>query len=111
MQLQPPLSPISPEPEVAVIPSVEQMIESFQGMDFGQYDHLGERMFFEQKSQPGGSSSSHQFPHGPPHFAPQFRPSPQLFATGPKIFAGQFVGSQFVGPYSEPLPFSSTFMG
>ena len=29
MQLQPPLSPISPEPEAAVIPSVEQMIESF----------------------------------------------------------------------------------
>ena len=48
MQLQPPLSPISPEPEAAVIPSVEQMIESFQGMDFGQYDHLGEQMFFDQ---------------------------------------------------------------
>ena len=47
MQLQPPLSPISPEPEAVVIPSVQQMIESFQGMDFGQYDHLGERMFFE----------------------------------------------------------------
>ena len=42
MQLQPPLSPISPEPEAAVIPSVEQIIESFQGMDFGQYDHLGD---------------------------------------------------------------------
>ena len=46
--LQPPLSPISPEPEAAVIPSVEQMIESFQGMDFGQYDYLGERIFSEQ---------------------------------------------------------------
>ena len=109
--LQPPLSPISPEPEAVVIPSVEQMIESFQGMDFGQYDHLGEQMFFDQENQPGGSSSAQQFGHGPPHFAPQFRPSPQLFATGPKIFAGQFVGSQFIGPYSEPLPFSSTFMG
>ena len=59
MQLQPPLSPISPEPEAVVIPSVEQMIESFQGMDFGQYDHLGERMIFEQQSQLGGSSSAH----------------------------------------------------
>ena len=29
MQLQPLLSPISSEPEAAVIPSVEQMIESF----------------------------------------------------------------------------------
>ena len=48
MQLQPPLSPISPEPEAAVIPSVEQMIENFQGMDFGQYDYLGERIFSEQ---------------------------------------------------------------
>ena len=84
MQLQPPLSPISPESEVAVIPSVEQMIESFQGMDFGQYDYLGERMFFEQESQLGGSSSAHQFPQGPPpHFAPQFRPGPQLFTSGP----------------------------
>ena len=35
LQLQPPLSPISPEPKATVIPSVEQMIESFQGMDFG----------------------------------------------------------------------------
>ena len=35
MQLQPPLSPISPEPDVAAIPSVEQMIETFQGIDFG----------------------------------------------------------------------------
>ena len=35
MQLQPPLTPIPPEPEVAVIPLVEQMIENFQGMDFG----------------------------------------------------------------------------
>ena len=35
MQLQPPLSPISPKPEAVVIPSVEQMIESFQGIDFG----------------------------------------------------------------------------
>src|SRR6185312_3018056 len=70
MQLQPSLSPISLEPEAAVIPSVEQMIESFQGMDFGQYDHLGERMFLEQESQPGGSSTAHQFPHGPPHFTP-----------------------------------------
>ena len=59
LQLQPPLSPIFPEPEAAVIPLVEQMIESFQGMDFGQYDYLGERMFFEQESQPGGSSSAH----------------------------------------------------
>ena len=58
LQLQPPLSPISPESEVAVIPSVEQMIESFWGMDFGKYDYLGERMFFEQESQPGGSSSA-----------------------------------------------------
>ena len=89
MHLHPPLSPISPEPEAAVIPSVEQMIESFQGMDFGQYDYLGERMFFEQESQPGGSSSAHQFPQGPlPHFAPQFRPGPQLFASGPQMFAG-----------------------
>ena len=71
LQLQPPLSPISPEPEAAVIPSVEQMIESFQGIDFGQYDYLGERLFFEQESQPDGSSSADQFPHGPPpHFAP-----------------------------------------
>ena len=48
MQLQPPLSPISPETEAAEIPSLDQMIESFQGMDFGQYDHLGEQMFFDQ---------------------------------------------------------------
>ena len=34
MQLQPPLSPISPELEAAEIPSLDQMIESFQGMDF-----------------------------------------------------------------------------
>ena len=40
MQLQPPLSPISPELEEAEIPSLDQMIECFQGMDFGQYDHL-----------------------------------------------------------------------
>ena len=53
MQLQPPLSPISPELEAAEIPSLDQMIESFQGMDFGQYDHLGEQMFFGQESQPG----------------------------------------------------------
>ena len=112
MQLQPPLSPISPEPEAAVIPSVEQMIESFQGMDFGQYDYLGERMFFEQESQSGGSSSAQQFRHGfPPHFAPQFHPGPQIFATNPQMFAGQFVGSQFPGPYSGPPPFTSSFMG
>ena len=81
-------------------------------MDFGQYDYLGERMFFEQESQPGGSSSAHQFPHKPPpHFVPQFRPGPQLFATGPQMFAGQFVGSQFAGPYSGPPPFTSSFMG
>ena len=93
MQLQPPLSPISPELEAAVIPSVQQMIESFQGMDFGQYDHLGEHMFFSQESQPGGSSSAHQFPHGPPPpFAPQFRPGPKFFTSGPQMFAGQFVG-------------------
>jgi hypothetical protein len=37
-------------------------------------------MFFGQESQPGGSSSAPQFPQGqPPHFAPQFRPGPQLF--------------------------------
>ena len=89
MQLQPPFSPISPESETAVFPSVEQMIESFQGMDFGKYDYLGETMFFEQESQPGGSSSAHQSPHGPPpHFVPQFRLGPQLFATGPQMFAG-----------------------
>ena len=35
MQLQPPHSPISPEPKAAEIPSLDQMIESFQGMDFG----------------------------------------------------------------------------
>ena len=34
MQLQPPLSPISLELEAAEIPSLDQMIESFQGMDF-----------------------------------------------------------------------------
>ena len=77
MGLQPPLSPISPEPEAAVIPYVEQMIENFQGMEFGQFDHLAVRIFFEQQSQPGASSSAHQFPHGPPpHFAPQYRPGP-----------------------------------
>ena len=42
MQLQAPLSPISPELEATEIPSLDQMIESFQGMDFAQYDHLGE---------------------------------------------------------------------
>ena len=69
-------------------------------------------MFFEQESQPGGSSSAHQFPHGPPpHFAPQFRPGPQFFATGPQMFAGQFVGSQFAGPYTGPPPFTSSFVG
>ena len=84
MQLQPPLSPISPELEAAEIPSLDQMIESFQGMDFGQYDHLGEQIFFGQESQPGGSSSAPQFPQGPPpHFAPQFRPGPQFFTSGP----------------------------
>ena len=111
MQLQPPLSPISPELEAAEIPSLDQMIESFQGMDFGQYDHLGEQMFFGQESQPGGSSSAQQFGHGSPLFAPQFRPGPQLFTTGPQMFAGQFVGSQFAGPYSGPPPFTSSFMG
>jgi len=35
MQLQPPLLPISPELEAAEIPSLDHMIESFQGMDFG----------------------------------------------------------------------------
>ena len=69
-------------------------------------------MFFEQESQLGGSSSAHQFPQGPPpHFAPQFRPGPQLFTSGPQMFAGQFVGSQFTGPYSGPPPFTSNFMG
>jgi len=111
MQLQPPLSPISPELEAAEIPSLDQMIESFQGMDFGQYDHLGEQIFFGQESQPGGSSSAQQFGHGSPLFAPQFRPGPQLFTTGPQMFAGQFVGSQFAGPYSGPPPFTSSFMG
>jgi len=63
-------------------------------MDFGQYDYLGERMFFEQESQPGGSSSAHQFPNGPlPRFAPQYHPSPQFFASGSHMFTGQFVGS------------------
>ena len=94
-----------------MIPSVEQMIESFWGMDFGKYDYLGERMFFEQESQPGGSSSAQQFGHGPPHFAPQFRPGPQLFTSGPQMFAGQFVGSQFAGPHSGPPPFTSSFVG
>ena len=69
-------------------------------------------MFFDQESQPGGSSSAPQFPHGPlPQFAPQYRPGSQLFATGPQMFAGQFVGSQFAGSYSGPLSFTSTFMG
>ena len=27
------------------------------------------------------------------------------------MFAGQFVGSQFAGPYSGPPPFTSSFMG
>ena len=27
------------------------------------------------------------------------------------MFAGQFVGSQFTGPYSGPPPFTSSFMG
>ena len=102
MQLQPPLSPISPELEAAEIPSLDQMIKSFQGIDFGQYDHLGEQMFFGQESQPGGSSSAQQFGHGSPLFAPQFRPGPQLFTTGSQMFAGQFVGSQFAGPYLGP---------
>ena len=116
MQLHPPLSPISPEPEAAVIPSVEQMIESFQGIDFGQNDYLGERMFFEQESQPGGSFSAQQFGHGPPHFTPQFRPGPQMFAaqqfpqSGP-LTAGQFVGSQLSGSFSGPPPFTSSFLG
>ena len=35
MQLQPPLLPISLELEAAEIPSLDQMIESFQGMHFG----------------------------------------------------------------------------
>jgi hypothetical protein len=95
-----------------VIPLVEQMIEIFLGMDFGQYDYLGERMFFEQESQPGGSSSAHQFPHGPPpHFVPQYRPGLQLFTSRPQMFAGQFVGSQFAGPYSGPPLFTSSFVG
>ena len=69
-------------------------------------------MFFGQESQPGGSSSAPQFPQGPPpHFAPQFRPGPQLFTTGPQMFAGQFVRSQFAGPYSRPQPFTSSFVG
>jgi len=80
-------------------------------MDFGQYDHLGEQIFFGQESQPGGSSSAQQFGHGSPLFAPQFRPGPQLFTTVPQMFAGQFVGSQFAGPYSGPPPFTSSFMG
>ena len=88
MQLQPPLLPISPEPEAAVIPSGEQMIESFQGMDFAQYDHLGEQIFFDLESQPGGSSSAHKFPHGSPRFVPQYRSGPKLFASGPQIFVG-----------------------
>jgi len=138
MGLQPPLSPISLEPDVTVIPSVEQMIESFQGMDFGQYDHLAERIFLEQYDQPRASSSSHLFlPRPPPFFAPQFRPGPQLFAPGPQPFPAQpfphqaplipgsmgsqmgpstFAGAQFVGPhlsipFSGPLPFSSSAMG
>ena len=61
-------------------------------------------MFFGQESQPGGSSSAQQF-------TPQFRPGSQLFSTGPQMFAGQFVGSQFAGPYSGPPPFTSSFMG
>jgi hypothetical protein len=74
------------------------MIENFQGMEFGQFDHLAESIFFEQQSQPGASSSAHQFPHGPPpHFAPQYRPGPQVFASGPQMFAAQ----QF--PQSGPL--------
>src|SRR6185436_14023703 len=68
-------------------------------------------MFFGQESQLGGSSSAQQFGHGSPLFAPQFRPGPQLFTTGPQTFAGQFVGSQFAGPYSGPPPFTSSFMG
>ena len=81
-------------------------------MDFGQYDHLGERMFSEQQSQPCGSSSAQQFEHGPPrHFAPQYRPGPQLFASGPQMFAGQFVGSQLSGLFSGPPPYTSSFMG
>ena len=67
-------------------------------------------MFFDQESQPGGSSSAQQFGHGPPPFAPRYRPGPQLFATGPQMFAGQFVGSQFAGPYSGLPPFTSTFI-
>jgi len=80
MQLKPPLSPISPELEAAENPSLDQMIESFQGIDFGQYDHLGEQMFFGQESQPGGLSSAQQF-------TPQFHPGSQLFSTGPQMFA------------------------
>jgi hypothetical protein len=80
-------------------------------MDFGQYDYLGERIFSEQQSQPGGSSSAQQFGHRLPPFAPQYRPGLQLFASGPQMFAGQFVGSQFAGPFSGPLPFTYTFMG
>jgi len=80
-------------------------------MDFGQYDHMGEQMFFGQESQPGRSSSAQQFGHGSPLFAPQFRPGSQLFTTDPQMFAGQFVGSQFAGPYSGPPPFTSSFMG
>ena len=75
-------------------------------MDFGQYDHLGERMFFDQESQPGGSSSAQQFGHGPPpHFAPQFCPGPQLFASGPQI------GSQFARSYLGPPLFTSSLVG
>ena len=64
MGLQQPLSPISPEPKATVIPSIEQMIDSFRGMDFGQFDHLTEGIFFEHHGQPDASSSSQQFPYG-----------------------------------------------
>jgi hypothetical protein len=40
------------------------MIDSFRGMDFGQFDHLTESIFFEHHGQPDASSSSQQFPYG-----------------------------------------------
>ena len=60
LNLQPPLSPISPEPVEQDIPSVEEMVMGFQGS--ASFDQLAEEYF--------GGSYSHAPPSPPQDFGP-----------------------------------------
>jgi len=84
LKLEPPLSPISPEPVEPEIPSVEEMITSFQGLAL--YDQMAEQYF-------GGSSST------PP-------PPPPYMGSHPSYFFGG-AGSFGAAPFYSYLGFST----